>query len=171
MRLSRQCGRKRILAPDGSELTPPIAEAEKMSKSYVEPNPPLALLAPDLVEAILGGGADQRVMLERPLPVAWEEQRRTIAPSQFGSGAIPVGPGYNPQGSLSLLSGDQGYDPSPRGRHRSERPQANDVAITLYELAHRPDPGLASILADNHARRSAVLIYRPHVARGQRRTP
>ena len=72
MRLGRQRGRKRILAPDGSELTPPtkpqpdsvlvkalarawrwqrlldggvyssvteIAEAEKISKSYVEPDP------------------------------------------------------------------------------------------------------------------------------------
>ena len=38
----------------------------------------LALLAPEIVEAILGGWADQRVMLkklERPLPVGWEEQR------------------------------------------------------------------------------------------------
>ena len=41
----------------------------------------LALLAPDIVEAILGGWADQRVMLERlerPLPVGWEEQRRKL---------------------------------------------------------------------------------------------
>ena len=38
----------------------------------------LALLASDIVEAILGGWADQRVMLERlerPLPVGWEGQR------------------------------------------------------------------------------------------------
>ena len=38
----------------------------------------LAVLAPDIVEAILGGWADQRVMLERlerPVPMAWEEQR------------------------------------------------------------------------------------------------
>lgn len=112
MRLGRQRGRKRILAPDGSELTPPtkpqpdgvlvkalarawrwqklldkgvygsvteIAEAEKISKSYVSRILRLALLAPDLVEAILSGWADQRVMLEkleRPLPVGWEEQRR-----------------------------------------------------------------------------------------------
>ena len=105
MRLGRQRGRKRILAPDGSELTPPtrpqpdgvlvkalarawrwqklldrgvyasvteIAEAEKISKSYVSRILRLALLAPDLVEAILGGWADQRVMLERlerPLPL------------------------------------------------------------------------------------------------------
>ena len=46
---------------------------------------PLALLVPELVEAILGGWADQRVMLEqleRPLPMGWEEQRRTVARSQ-----------------------------------------------------------------------------------------
>jgi hypothetical protein len=114
MRLGRQRGRKRILAPDGSKLTPPakpqpdgvpvkalarawrwqkltdrgtyssvteIAEAEKISKSYISRIPRLALLAPDLVEAILGGWADRRVMLqklERPLPAGWEAQRRVI---------------------------------------------------------------------------------------------
>src|SRR3954453_22346785 len=114
MRLARQRGRKRILAPDGSELTPStrpqpdgvlvkalarawcwqrlldrgvygsateIAEAEKISKSYVSRVLRLALLSPDIVEAILGGWAHQRVMLkppERPLPVGWEEQRRAI---------------------------------------------------------------------------------------------
>jgi hypothetical protein len=90
MRLGRQRGRKRILAPDGSELTPPtkpqpdgvlvkalarawrwqrqldqgiyvsvteIAEAERISKSYVSRILRLALLAPDLAEAILGGPA------------------------------------------------------------------------------------------------------------------
>jgi hypothetical protein len=38
----------------------------------------LALLAPDIVEAILGGRSDQTLMLEtleRPLPASWEEQR------------------------------------------------------------------------------------------------
>jgi hypothetical protein len=113
MRLGRQCGRKRILAPNGSELTPPtkpqpdgvlvkalarawrwqrlldrgvygsvteIAEAERISKSYVSRILRLALLAPDIVGAILGR-ADQRVMLEeleRPLPAGWEEQRRML---------------------------------------------------------------------------------------------
>ena len=122
MRLGKQRGRKRILAPDGSELTPPtkpqpdgvlvkalarawrwqklldkgvygsvteIAEAEKISKSYVSRILRLALLAPDIVEAILGGWADQRVMLEqleRPLPVGWEEQRRAIAWDWVGIG-------------------------------------------------------------------------------------
>ena len=114
MRLGKQRGRKRILAPDGSELTPPtkpqpdgvlvkavarawrwqklldagvfcsvteIAEAERISKSYVSRILRLALLAPDIVEAILGGWADQRVMLERlekPLPIGWEEQRAQV---------------------------------------------------------------------------------------------
>ena len=117
MRLGRQRGRKRILAPDGSELTPPnkpqpdgvlvkalarawrwqklldrgvyssvteIAEAERISKSYVSRILRLALLAPDIVEAMLGGWADQRVMLEkleRPLPMGWEEQRRHLKPA------------------------------------------------------------------------------------------
>ena len=129
MRLGRQRGRKRILAPDGSELTPPtkpqpdgvlvkalarawrwqklldrgvyssvteIAEAEKISKSYVSRILRLALLAPDIVEAILGGWADQRVMLERlerPLPVGWEEQRsrppQTSSPSQIQRSSRP----------------------------------------------------------------------------------
>lgn len=56
-----------------------IAEAEKISKSYVSRILRLALLAPDLVEAILGGWADQRVVLERPLPMGWEEQMAALA--------------------------------------------------------------------------------------------
>jgi hypothetical protein len=55
-----------------------IAEAEKISKSYVCRILRLALLAPNTVDAIVGGWADHRVMLEqleRPLPAGWEEQR------------------------------------------------------------------------------------------------
>ena len=58
-----------------------IAEAERISKSYVSRILRLALLAPDLMEAILGGWTDQRVMLERlerPLPAGWEEQRAAL---------------------------------------------------------------------------------------------
>jgi hypothetical protein len=41
----------------------------------------LALVAPDIVEAILAGQKDQALMLEqleRPLPACWEEQRRRL---------------------------------------------------------------------------------------------
>jgi hypothetical protein len=42
----------------------------------------LALLAPDLVEAILAGRTDQAFMLERleqPLAAAWDEQCKHLA--------------------------------------------------------------------------------------------
>ena len=59
-----------------------IGDAENISKSYVSRILRLALLAPDIVEAILAGQADQTVMLERlerPLPAGWEEQRQKIS--------------------------------------------------------------------------------------------
>jgi ParB-like chromosome segregation protein Spo0J len=115
MQFQRRGGRKRIIAPDGSELAPAtrpqpdgtllkalarawrwqgmldegiyttvseIGDAENISKSYVSRILRLALLAPDIVEAILAGRMDQGVMLEqleRPLPANWEEQRRLVS--------------------------------------------------------------------------------------------
>ena len=58
-----------------------IGEAENISKSYVSRILRLALLAPDIVETILAGKADQGLMLEtleRPLPVSWAEQRNYL---------------------------------------------------------------------------------------------
>ena len=55
-----------------------IGDAENISKSYVSRILRLALLAPDIVEAIFVGRSDQTLMLEtleRPLPASWEEQR------------------------------------------------------------------------------------------------
>jgi len=114
MRFQRRGGRKRIVAPDGSEIVPPtkpqpdgtlvkalarawrwqrmlddgvytsvsdIGDAENISKSYVSRILRLALLAPDIVEAILAGSTDQALMLERlerPLPASWEEQREHL---------------------------------------------------------------------------------------------
>jgi hypothetical protein len=55
-----------------------IGDAENISKSYVSRILRLALLAPDIVNEILAGRADQSLMLEqleRPLPASWEEQR------------------------------------------------------------------------------------------------
>jgi hypothetical protein len=117
MRFHRRGGRKRIVAPDGSEIAPTtkphpdrtlvkalarasqwqklldggrhatvreIAEAEGIGKSYVSRIMRLALLAPDIVEAILAGGTDQVLVLEqleRLLSVSWEEQRRLTGAS------------------------------------------------------------------------------------------
>jgi hypothetical protein len=114
MRFQRRGGRKRILAPDGSEIAPTtkpqpdgtlvkalarawrwqrmldegiyatvseIGDAENISKSYVSRILRLALLAPDMVDAILEGKTDQMFLLEqleRPLPVSWEEQREQL---------------------------------------------------------------------------------------------
>jgi hypothetical protein len=114
MRFQRRGGRKRILAPGGSELAPStkpqpdgtlvkalarawrwqrmldegvytsvseIGDTENISKSYVSRILRLALLAPDIVERILVGSADQSLMLqrlERPLPAGWHDQRRMV---------------------------------------------------------------------------------------------
>jgi hypothetical protein len=54
-----------------------IGDAENISKSYVSRILRLALLAPDMVEAILEGRADRGLLLEhleRQLPARWEEQ-------------------------------------------------------------------------------------------------
>jgi hypothetical protein len=59
-----------------------IGDAEEISKSYVSRILRLALLAPDLVEAILAGQTDQARVLEQlegPLPASWEEQHARIA--------------------------------------------------------------------------------------------
>jgi hypothetical protein len=61
-----------------------IGDAENISKSYVSRILRLALLAPDIIEAIIAGRTDQALMLERlerPLPAGWEEQRHLISAS------------------------------------------------------------------------------------------
>jgi hypothetical protein len=58
-----------------------IGDTENISKSYVSRILRLALLAPDIIEAIVAGRADQSLMLEkleRPLPASWEEQRGRV---------------------------------------------------------------------------------------------
>jgi hypothetical protein len=115
MRFQRRGGRKRIVAPDGSEIVhtskpqpdgtlvkalarawrwqrmlddgvyasvSEIGDAENISKSYVSRILRLALLAPDIIEAILACRTEQALMLEsleRPLPGSWEEQRQVLA--------------------------------------------------------------------------------------------
>jgi hypothetical protein len=58
-----------------------IGDAENISKSYVSRILRLALLAPDMVDAILEDKTDQMLLLEQlewPLPVSWEEQREQL---------------------------------------------------------------------------------------------
>jgi hypothetical protein len=114
IRFQRRGGRKRIVAPDGSEIAPTskpqpdgallkalarawrwqrllddgvyatvseIGDAENISKSYVSRILRLALLAPDIIDAVLAGRTDQALMLERlerPLPMSWDEQRQVL---------------------------------------------------------------------------------------------
>jgi hypothetical protein len=69
-----------------------IGDAENISKSYVSRIVRLALLAPDIVEAILAGRADASPMLEqleRPLPASWEGQRRWLLGRDHGN-APPI---------------------------------------------------------------------------------
>ena len=109
MRFQRRGGRKRIVAPDGSELAPSskpqpdgtlvkalarawrwqrmleedrfasvreLAEAERVSLSYISRIMRLTLLAPDIIERILDGRpAPQLGELMQPFPVAWERQQ------------------------------------------------------------------------------------------------
>jgi hypothetical protein len=58
-----------------------IAAAEKINESYVGRVLRLTLLAPDIIEAILGGRQPAGLQLEailRPFPVEWREQRDGI---------------------------------------------------------------------------------------------
>jgi hypothetical protein len=64
-----------------------IGETENISKSYVSRILRLALLAPDIVDAILAGRTNQGMMLEqleRP-PASWEEQREVLWPGTAGA--------------------------------------------------------------------------------------
>ena len=63
-----------------------IGDTENISKSYVSRILRLALLAPDIIEAILGGRVDQSLMLERlegPLPASWKEQHQLLLDRVF----------------------------------------------------------------------------------------
>jgi hypothetical protein len=55
-----------------------IANAEKINESYVGRVLRLTLLAPDIIEAFLGGRRPEQLQLDelmRRIPVGWDEQR------------------------------------------------------------------------------------------------
>jgi hypothetical protein len=79
--LARAWGWQRLLDDGVYSSVSEIGDAENISKSYVSRILRLALLAPDIVEAILAGKTDQALMLEkleRLLPASWLNQRARI---------------------------------------------------------------------------------------------
>ena len=59
-----------------------IAAAEKINESYVGRVLRLTLLAPDIVEAILGGRQPASLQLDnllRGFPVGWQAQREVVS--------------------------------------------------------------------------------------------
>jgi hypothetical protein len=110
MRFQRRGGRKRIVAPDGSQIVPiskpqpdgtlvkalarayrwqrvlergeygtlaELAEAERISRSYVCRVLRLTLLAPDIVERILDGRPTAGLaQFLKAFPIEWQQQRR-----------------------------------------------------------------------------------------------
>lgn len=80
--LARAWRWQRMLDEGGLHLRERDRRHENISKSYVSRILRLALLAPDIIEAIVAGRADQSLMLERlerPLRSSWEEQRRLLS--------------------------------------------------------------------------------------------
>jgi hypothetical protein len=72
---------RELLENDECSTIREIAESEKINETFVGRALRLTLLAPDVVEAILGGRQPaqlQLVHLLRRFPVAWPEQRTEL---------------------------------------------------------------------------------------------
>jgi hypothetical protein len=72
---------KRLLDEGRYRSAGELAEAEGLTRSFVNRLMRLTLLAPDIVEAILDGRQPKDVQLEdltRALPSGWEEQRQRL---------------------------------------------------------------------------------------------
>ena len=77
---------KRLLDDSTHPSAGELAEAEGLTRSFVNRLLRLTLLAPDIIEAILDGRQPKGTQLDdltKPLSSAWEEQRQRL----FGSGA------------------------------------------------------------------------------------
>ena len=60
-----------------------IARSENLQRTYISSLVPLAFLAPDITEAILGGRQPHKLSLDRllassPLPASWTKQRTLL---------------------------------------------------------------------------------------------
>ena len=81
---------KRMLEEGKYRSAAEIAEAEGVTRSFVNRLLRLTLLAPDIVEAILDGRQPKGMQLEeltaKAMPSAWEEQRQLL-PTTFARSA------------------------------------------------------------------------------------
>jgi hypothetical protein len=70
---------QRLLESGGYETLAELADAERISRSYVSRILRLTLLAPDIVERILDGRSTPGLaQLMKPFPVEWERQRQDL---------------------------------------------------------------------------------------------
>ncbi len=70
---------KRMLEDETYASAPELAKSEKVSRRYVNRIVQLALLAPDIVEAMLDGRQSKGLQLDdlmHSMPSGWEEQRQ-----------------------------------------------------------------------------------------------
>jgi hypothetical protein len=111
--LARARRRKRLLEDGTYRSAAEIAEAEGVTRSFVNRLLRLTLLAPDIAEAILEGRQSKGLQLEeltRSLPSKWEEQQNTSPCMR-----IPIcWRGGRHQGTSSRASHSQ--DPGTSGR-------------------------------------------------------
>ena len=77
-----RCGWQRLLESGQYGTLAELADAERISRSYVCRVLRLTLLAPDIVERVMDGRPTAGLaQLLKPLPVEWERQRERFAPS------------------------------------------------------------------------------------------
>jgi hypothetical protein len=78
--LARAWRWQRMLEEDRFASIQELAEAERVSLSYINRILRLTMVAPDIVERILDGRATVGLpQLMKPFPVAWDEQREQLA--------------------------------------------------------------------------------------------
>ena len=89
---------KRLLEEGKYRSAAELAEAEGVTRSFVNRLLRLTLLAPDIVEAILDGRQPKALQLEeltRTLPSAWDEQRQRLL--VHGNKDVPEFAAFNPR--------------------------------------------------------------------------
>ena len=87
-----------------------IGDAENISKSYVSRILRLALLAPDMVEAILAGRTDQALMLETA---------GAAAAGELGGAAATSGAAGEPGGAAMCPAAKMAVSEFERSSHRN----------------------------------------------------